>query len=81
MLPRSALESVTHRIVVRRRLPSPFTSARIYTSSEGGASLPAAAPEQGRPHPAPPRPRGAVQPGDSVWTLAPMLASSALLLQ
>jgi FkbM family methyltransferase len=33
---RSALEQVTHRIVVRRRLPSPFAAARIYVSSEGG---------------------------------------------
>jgi FkbM family methyltransferase len=33
---RLALEQATHRIVVRRRLPSPFAAARIYTSSEGG---------------------------------------------
>jgi FkbM family methyltransferase len=33
---RSALEQVTHRIVVRRRLPPPFAAARIYVSSEGG---------------------------------------------
>jgi FkbM family methyltransferase len=33
---RSALEQMTHRIVVRRRLPPPFAAARIYVSSEGG---------------------------------------------
>jgi FkbM family methyltransferase len=33
---RSAAEQVTHRIVIRRRLPPPFAAARIYISSEGG---------------------------------------------
>jgi FkbM family methyltransferase len=33
---RLALERATHRIVIRRRLPPPFASARIYVSSEGG---------------------------------------------
>lgn len=33
---RSALEGATHRVVVRRRLPPPFASARIYVSTEGG---------------------------------------------
>ena len=33
---RSALEQVTHRIVIQRRLPPPFAAARIYVSSEGG---------------------------------------------
>jgi FkbM family methyltransferase len=33
---RPALEQATHRIVVRRRLPAPFGTARIYVSSEGG---------------------------------------------
>jgi FkbM family methyltransferase len=36
VLLRSGLEQVTHRIVVRRRLPAPFAAARIYVSSEGG---------------------------------------------
>jgi len=36
VLLRSTLEQVTHRIIVRRRLPSPFAAARIYVSSEGG---------------------------------------------
>ena len=33
---RWALERASHRIVVRRRLPPPFASARIYVSTEGG---------------------------------------------
>lgn len=33
---RLLLERVTHRIVIRRRLPPPFAGARIYVSSEGG---------------------------------------------
>lgn len=36
MLLRSAAEQASHRIVFRRRLPSPFSGARIYVSSEGG---------------------------------------------
>lgn len=36
MLARTALEQLTHRLVVRRRLPAPFGDARIYMSSEGG---------------------------------------------
>jgi FkbM family methyltransferase len=33
---RSVLEQVTHKMVIRRRLPTPFDAARIYVSSEGG---------------------------------------------
>ena len=33
---RPALERTTHRMVIRRRLPPPFGTARIYASSEGG---------------------------------------------
>ena len=33
---RAVLEQISHRLVVRRRLPAPFTAARIYASSEGG---------------------------------------------
>jgi FkbM family methyltransferase len=33
---RLALERVSHRLVVRRRLPPPFANARIYVSTEGG---------------------------------------------
>lgn len=36
MLLRATLEQVSHRIVIRRRLPTPFAAARIYTSPEGG---------------------------------------------
>jgi FkbM family methyltransferase len=31
-----ALEQVSHRVVVRRRLPPPFGGARMYVSTEGG---------------------------------------------
>lgn len=33
---RRAIERASHRVVVRRRLPPPFASARIYVSTEGG---------------------------------------------
>lgn len=33
---RAALEQATHRLVIKRQLPPPFDSARIYASSEGG---------------------------------------------
>ena len=33
---RTVLEQASHRLVIRRRLPPPFTAARIYASSEGG---------------------------------------------
>jgi FkbM family methyltransferase len=33
---RAALEQMTHRFALRRRLPAPFDAARIYMSSEGG---------------------------------------------
>jgi FkbM family methyltransferase len=33
---RSAVERASHRVVVCRRLPPPFTGARIYVSTEGG---------------------------------------------
>jgi len=36
MLLRSAAEQASHRIVFRRRLPSPFSGGRMYVSSEGG---------------------------------------------
>ena len=36
MWARSFAEQVTHRFVIRRRLPGPFQLARIYVSSEGG---------------------------------------------
>jgi len=33
---RTTLERVSHRLVIQRRLPSPFDKARIYASTEGG---------------------------------------------
>jgi FkbM family methyltransferase len=33
---RGALEQLSHRFVLQRRLPSPFAAARIYASTEGG---------------------------------------------
>jgi FkbM family methyltransferase len=33
---RSILEQATHRVIVRRRLPGPFSAAQIYASTEGG---------------------------------------------
>lgn len=36
MLVRSALERATHRIIVRRRLPTQFGKTQVYVSSEGG---------------------------------------------
>lgn len=33
---RTALEQTTHRFVLRRRMPPPFDTARLYVSSEGG---------------------------------------------
>jgi FkbM family methyltransferase len=33
---RATLEKASHRLVIRRRLPSPFRAARIYASTEGG---------------------------------------------
>ena len=36
MHPRAVLEQTTHRLVLRRRLPTPFHTARIYVTSEGG---------------------------------------------
>jgi FkbM family methyltransferase len=36
MASRAILERLTHRVIVRRRLPPPFAGTRIYTSSEGG---------------------------------------------
>lgn len=33
---RAALENVSHRLVIRRKLPPPFRAARIYASTEGG---------------------------------------------
>jgi FkbM family methyltransferase len=68
VLPRAVLEQATHRLVLRRRLPSPFGAARIYVSSEGGLrylrpSMSSVDPDLLR------LAAEAVQPGDVVWDI------------
>jgi FkbM family methyltransferase len=63
---RSAAERASHRVVVRRRLPPPFASARIYVSTEGGLrylarSMAAVDPALLR------LAAEVVRPGDTVW--------------
>jgi FkbM family methyltransferase len=68
VLPRAALEQLSHRIVKRRRLPAPFSAARIYMSSEGGLRY--LRPRLGGIDP--PLLRLAaelIQPGDVVWDI------------
>jgi FkbM family methyltransferase len=68
VLLRSVLEQATHRIVVRRRLPTPFGTTRIYVSSEGGLRF--LGPSMGRVDPALLRLAAeTVQPGDTVWDI------------
>ena len=68
MLPRTALEQLTHRLVVRRRLPAPFGDARIYMSSEGGLRY--LRPRLGSIDPMLMRLAAeVVQPGDVVWDI------------
>ena len=55
---RLALERASHRVVVRRRLPPPFASARIYVSTEGGLRYLARTMARGGPAAAPARGRG-----------------------
>ena len=63
---RSALERASHRIVVRRRLPPPFASARIFVSTEGGLRYLARA--MAEVDPALLRLAAeVVRPGDTVW--------------
>src|ERR1700753_2897668 len=63
---RAALEHNTHRLVVRRRLPAPFASARIYVSSEGGLKY--LARRMSEVDPALLRLAAqVVMPGDTVW--------------
>jgi FkbM family methyltransferase len=65
---RSALERSTHRLVVRRRLPPPFASARIYVSTEGGLRY--LARTMATVDPALLRLAAeAVGPGDTVWDI------------
>ena len=65
---RSALEQASHRVVVRRRLPPPFASARIYVSTEGGLRYLARAMRE--VDPALLRlVAEVVRPGDTVWDI------------
>jgi FkbM family methyltransferase len=65
---RSALEQTTHRIVVQRRLPPPFTVARIYVSTEGGLRY--LARTMARTEPTLLRLAGeVVRPGATVWDI------------
>jgi FkbM family methyltransferase len=68
VLPRTALEQATHRIVLRRRLPPPFGAARVYASSEGGLRY--LRPGMDRVDPALLRLAAEmVKPGDVVWDI------------
>ncbi len=65
---RLALERATHRVVVRRRLPPPFASARIYVSTEGGLRY--LARTMAEVDPALLRLAAeVVRPGDTVWDI------------
>lgn len=65
---RSAVEQATHRIVVRRRLPPPFATARIYVSTEGGLRY--LARTMAEVDPALLRLAAeVVEPGDTVWDI------------
>jgi FkbM family methyltransferase len=68
MLPRTALERATHRLVVRRRLPSPFTAAKLYATTEGGLRY--LRPRLDRVDPVLLRLADEViRPGDSIWDI------------
>jgi FkbM family methyltransferase len=68
MLLRPALERTTHRVVIRRRLPTPFAAARIYASSEGGLRY--LRPRMAGVDPALLRLAAeVVRPGDTVWDI------------
>ncbi len=68
MLLRSVLERTTHRVVVRRRLPRPFSAARIYASTEGGLRY--LRPRMAGVDPALLRlAEEVVRPGDVVWDI------------
>jgi FkbM family methyltransferase len=63
---RAILERSTHRIVIKRKLPSPFSAARIYASTEGGLRY--LRPTMDRVDPALLRlAEEEVQPGHTVW--------------
>lgn len=68
MILRNLLEQQTHRLVLRRRLPKPFSETRLYVSSEGGlrylgSSLDGVAPELMQ------LVSEFVQPGSVVWDI------------
>ncbi len=66
MLPRTALERMTHRLILRRRMPAPFAGTRIFVSSEGGLRYPR--PSMRRVDPGLLRLAAeVVRPGDVVW--------------
>jgi FkbM family methyltransferase len=65
---RSAVERTSHRIVVRRRLPRPFESARIYVSTEGGLRY-LARPMAGVDPLLLRLAAEVVRPGDTVWDI------------
>jgi FkbM family methyltransferase len=65
---RAVLEQITHRFVMRRRLPGPFRAARIYVSSEGGLRY--LRPSMGGADPDLLKLAAeVVQPGDVVWDI------------
>jgi FkbM family methyltransferase len=65
---RLTLERASHRVVVRRRLPPPFGSARIYVSSEGGLRY-LARPMAGVDPALLRLAAEVVRPGDTVWDI------------
>ncbi len=68
MLLRTSLEQVTHRFVIRKRLPRPFDDARIYASSEGGLRY--LRPRLTRADPSLLRlATEVIKPGDVVWDI------------
>ena len=65
---RSTLEHVTHPFVVRRRLPPPFSAARIFVTTEGGLRY--LRPNMRRVDPVLlGLPEELVSPGDTVWDI------------
>ena len=65
---RAVLEQASHRLVIRRRLPPPFSAARIYASPEGGLRY--LRPRMGRVDPVLMRlVAETVRPGSTVWDI------------